>query len=312
MTTNDSTVKRAVGADSTVTDGTVRSMGWLYVPGMTVSGWDLGLWSEAIARSVTWRSKHSPGRTWLRRWKRVCWLRLLSGPSLPPSTVDAGAARWISSLPGSRVSRSRSGGTARAPATRAGSGRRSRESFARYDRGSCCWKTCPGLFRTKVGSRRFSGTWPKAGSMRSGIASVRRNSGPRTSASAFSFWPTPLVYDARSPGPNCRYHGLAWMVEHRVWLKELSRRVDPNGRAGKRLSRMIAGPRPRLNPRFAEWLMGLPIGWTDSGCVEMESFQSWRQRHLSSLRDGQTCRLHPELSSRRTVKAQHGDLKRRQ
>lgn len=34
----------------------------------------------------------------------------------------------------------------------------------------------------------------------------------------------------------------------------------------------------RLNPRFVEWLMGAPIGWTDFGPVEMGS---WRRRALS-------------------------------
>lgn len=31
----------------------------------------------------------------------------------------------------------------------------------------------------------------------------------------------------------------------------------------------------RLNPLFVEWLMGLPIGWTDLKPLEMESYQAW-------------------------------------
>ena len=30
--------------------------------------------------------------------------------------------------------------------------------------------------------------------------------------------------------------------------------------------------RPRLNPAFVEWLMGLPIGWIASGPVETQSY----------------------------------------
>lgn len=41
----------------------------------------------------------------------------------------------------------------------------------------------------------------------------------------------------------------------------------------------------RLNPAFVEWLMGFPIGWTDSVHSEMESFLLWRRRHLSRLRE---------------------------
>lgn len=35
----------------------------------------------------------------------------------------------------------------------------------------------------------------------------------------------------------------------------------------------------RLNPRFVEWLMGLPIGWTEFGCSVTESYQSWLRSH---------------------------------
>ena len=39
-----------------------------------------------------------------------------------------------------------------------------------------------------------------------------------------------------------------------------------------------------LNPRFVEWLMGFPFGWTELLPLEMESFQSWRRKHSSLLR----------------------------
>ena len=32
---------------------------------------------------------------------------------------------------------------------------------------------------------------------------------------------------------------------------------------------------PNLNPLFVEWLMGLPIGWSDLKPLEMGSFQAW-------------------------------------
>lgn len=33
------------------------------------------------------------------------------------------------------------------------------------------------------------------------------------------------------------------------------------------------------NPWVAEWLMGYPTGWTDSGPLEMGKFQQWQQQH---------------------------------
>lgn len=37
--------------------------------------------------------------------------------------------------------------------------------------------------------------------------------------------------------------------------------------------------RPRLNPSFVEWLMGVPLGWTDYAPLETESFLSWWHTH---------------------------------
>jgi len=34
-----------------------------------------------------------------------------------------------------------------------------------------------------------------------------------------------------------------------------------------------------LNPRFVEWLMGFPIGWTDLQPLAMPSYQRWQQQH---------------------------------
>lgn len=35
----------------------------------------------------------------------------------------------------------------------------------------------------------------------------------------------------------------------------------------------------QLNPRFVEWLMGFPIGWTDSALSVMPSFRQWQLTH---------------------------------
>ena len=35
----------------------------------------------------------------------------------------------------------------------------------------------------------------------------------------------------------------------------------------------------RLNPRFVEWLMGFPTGWTDLQPLETASYLQWQQLH---------------------------------
>jgi hypothetical protein len=48
-----------------------------------------------------------------------------------------------------------------------------------------------------------------------------------------------------------------------------------------------------LNPRFLEWLMGWPIGWTDPDCSATASYRWWRQRHSAALHDALACWQRP-------------------
>ena len=82
-------------------------MAWLYVPNCGPSpsvpgSEDLTLASawrcRTLARSATWRGKPLPPRAWSRQWKRGGFIRLLSGLTCEPSTLDLGVASFISSL----------------------------------------------------------------------------------------------------------------------------------------------------------------------------------------------------------------------
>jgi len=73
----------------------------------------------------------------------------------------------------------------------------------------------------------------------------------------------------------------------------LTENVPTNGYLGRQAPRtLLAGddsPR-RLNPRFVEWLMGFPIGWTLIGRKESELlgmllFPEWQLTHSSILRE---------------------------
>jgi hypothetical protein len=41
-----------------------------------------------------------------------------------------------------------------------------------------------------------------------------------------------------------------------------------------------------LNPEWAEWLMGWPIGWTDLKPLAMDKFHEWQLQHFVSLPRG--------------------------
>jgi DNA (cytosine-5)-methyltransferase 1 len=57
----------------------------------------------------------------------------------------------------------------------------------------------------------------------------------------------------------------------------LSRPVPTISQAGKPSSN---GTR-KLNPLFVEWLMGFPLGWTDSAPLATASFRSWLLTHTA-------------------------------
>ncbi|MFJ2457994.1 hypothetical protein ACIOVC_05495 [Pseudomonas neuropathica] len=48
---------------------------------------------------------------------------------------------------------------------------------------------------------------------------------------------------------------------------------------------MMALDGGHLNPEWAEWLMGWPIGWTDLRPLATDKFQSWQQQHSNTCQD---------------------------
>lgn len=59
-----------------------------------------------LESSVMWKTKPSPARRWLQRWKRASWIRRLFGRICEPSTAIHGVESWIASLAATRASRS--------------------------------------------------------------------------------------------------------------------------------------------------------------------------------------------------------------
>ena len=91
-------------------------------------------------------------------------------------------------------------------------------------------------------------------------------------------WATPNAHDGRRPGSD------ATSTQDRNLKREaeaLSHRAHPTPKPGPKSSNTTR----RLNPRFVEWLMGLPTGWTDSGVAVTESFPSWLRLHSECLRN---------------------------
>jgi len=282
-------------------------MGWLFVPG-------LGDWNSAsgsslpsTAPSCTWNAKPLPPRSWSRAWQRVSWLRRLSGTTCGPSTADAGVASWIVSLPDSPASRGVKPDPIPAPTMPAGSGRISSTALAKWDPRSSSWKMSLPLFPEEDWPP-YSADWPTAGTLRNGVISPRPPLGHPMNACASSSWPTATASDSddKWPTPASRdYKGenASVHLDHASGRKHLDQLPNfiaycfplapptpPGGVSSSPIGR--TSPRhsvPRINVSFVEWLMGFPIGWTDSGLSATE-WSRYRQRmRLSLWRLAQAC-----------------------
>jgi hypothetical protein len=197
------------------------------------------------------------------------------------------------------------------------SGTLGRESFARWDRDACCWRTPRCLLPGD--STQYSGTWPKWGLMRRGV--VWRLKTP-SGLVAFRQWITSGIESGlldlapqQRPSPpawiRCNCCDEFWCSIHsqHAWECECPEidewEVDPYSTGGKPVgptsvptmtcndAKNSNPPSQRkrntpplnvvvggsLNPEWTEWLMGWPIGWTDLKPLEMDKFQQWCRSH---------------------------------
>lgn len=91
---------------------------------------------------------------------------------------------------------------------------------------------------------------------------------------------SPAARDYRAPNVDADQHPdqLANQAAHLSPSSRLDPETETPGPASSPSTR-------RLNPRFVEWLMGWPIGWTDCEQPATGSFHSWQQLHSSRLLD---------------------------
>lgn len=349
-------------------------MAWLYVPGLAASNSDSTLPNPDTALWVGLSGKHvRRPRSW-RGWLTRPWVTLLSGTTLPPSTADAGADAWISSLRASRASRSASPETSGESMMNGISGRTLPGSLARFALDGYCSKTSPvsqqpSLLMDEAPSKRSATTFKSWVSRSRGMSSQRQRWGQAIFASESSLWPTPRAEDTETTGahrgvpdtlpsaanmwptpdagvrtgfnrsesegatnrpllaeaakmwPTPRAEDSEATGAHRgtpdtlnaaagLWATpsaadltgghvarggsrggELllpgqardfppSRLAETTASAGVPSSASTPALPRRLNPDFAEWLMGWPIGWTVPGSPLPETEWSRWWRHM--------------------------------
>ena len=171
---------------------------WLHIPNFDVctsaqdtevSSLDSDLPESHADPYVTLNGTVSQRPLLWRGWRRRTWIKLLSGTISQPSMAQRGADEWIASLPVSPVNHLASPDQDSELMTKDGSGLPSNESFVKWDRDSCSWKTSPNLFGEVC--LLSSVILPNSGSMRNGACSARPRLAHPTSESASGSWPTP-------------------------------------------------------------------------------------------------------------------------
>lgn len=265
-------------------------MSWLYSQALAEAFLEDA--SSDGALSVPLKSTPTPLASW-SHGKTTGFSRLSRyGMTLERLTDDHGAAllTWFQAASRVRISATpanRLALTGRDP----GYGGRWRESFVRYDRATSSWKTHQTLWAGVL--PESSVTLPRWGMTRGGVlwepgTSVRLTGGIESG----SLWPTPTVNDSKSNGTDSqlRRNGLNLNAAVRIfptptatdgtkWNNATPTERKAQGRS-VRLPNVIAqGNGGKLNPRWVEWLMGWPIGWTSLEPLATARFRQWFDAH---------------------------------
>jgi hypothetical protein len=97
-------------------------------------------------------------------------------------------------------------------------------------------------------------------------------------------WPTPTRRDCKGGGPTIMRKDGKSRLDHLDYLAEYGRQVPQISMDGSKSSEndqtSPQHSRRRLNANFVEWMMGVPVGWTDLKPLETESYQQWLQNFL--------------------------------
>ena len=273
---------------------------------------ELGLDSEEFTqtceKSLMWRSKLSQSPTWLRRWKRIKYLQHLSGRILKPSHTKSFLDKLTSSLGDSHANLFPMQEAEKELKTQDTSTPTSAMGSEYVDQDLFSWKTLkessvPKQRQDEVFCSMCSKTWKAWVTSQRQEYSQRAKLAHLTKENESLSWATPQASDhiegvrtgVESP-QKCLGRDLKMLEDkQKNWPTpaahepRLGYQNRNNGKKGtqKSLTTIVIESGPanpvnpnttgknqgqHLNPNWVEQLMGLPVGWTDLGSWEMESY----------------------------------------
>jgi hypothetical protein len=226
-----------------------------------------------------------------------------SGTMSEPLTEDRGSALLTWFLAGFRVRTSPPRGKAPgSEGNEVGCGEKWRELSVKFDRVSRSWKTHRCLWEEDLVESSL--ILPRWGMMRGGVLWERSTPAHLTSGKEFGLWPTIRSSDGErggrgdltprasanenrqtklTPSQKKGKHGLSLCAAVNLFATPIARDWK-SGKASQKtmeknsrpLSEQIGG---MLNPKWVEWLMGWPLGWTDCERLGMDKFPQWLRSH---------------------------------
>ena len=244
--------------------------------------------SKVCAQSLFLRSKVTPLRTWSRKWKRDSWTQHLSGRILRPSLGQRFATEWTSSLAATHASHSPPPASDLAQKIPDISGHSSQMELDSCSLEFASLRTSKDIFHW--GCPTLSKTWQEWVTEQRGAYSQRLKLAHLINASGCLLWPTISVNESKNSiggsqmernsiplGTMAAMHGPPAPASSSTdgsrpesWATP--RAGCPGSRApgtgGKVLEEQVKQVKQsgKLNPRWVETLMGLPVGWTMPSC----------------------------------------------
>jgi len=233
-------------------------MSWIYVPASADSHSPESGSSETGTPSATSKLTNTASECLRPESKMASSVMPPSGATLRHSTGEPGVDAWISSLRASPANHSQSQDAKKEKATTETSGQTSGERFAKYDPSTSCWRTSQLSLLTPT-LEPYSGSWPRAGTMRSGHLYDQTTHTIPDGDYSFPRIKRPIASDANGSA-RVNYPPPGHSTNLQDWWNKNYRFAYPP-------------------VRITEYLMGFPIEWTDSKPLETQSFQQWLQKH---------------------------------
>ena len=239
-----------------------------FVQDMTDLGLDSQEFSEQSAQWLMWRSKPSPWQTWLRRWKRIKWLQLLSGRTLKSSHSKSFVTRWTFSLPVTPANPLALMESAKAKKMEELCGGTLQMEFGFADHPLCSLKTSKDTSPSDL--EKSLAIWKSLVTKRRGEYSRRLKLAHPTEEKESSYWPTPTTAEAMKISNNPNFGQLGLSNHPKIHGFEVDREKLNKDRKGDTKAKCSQQPqkespesgkcRGQLSVEFVEQLMGVTVG----------------------------------------------------